>query len=45
MARYETVFEAAKRWRTDPATLRDRCARGEIRGARMSGGSWLIPTE
>ena len=45
MTRYETVYEAAKRWRTTPMSLRERCIRGAIKGALLRDGIWLIPIE
>ena len=45
MARYETIYEAAKRWRITPEAQRERCARGDIKDARQHEGIWLIPIE
>lgn len=45
MKRYETTLTAAKRWRTTPETLRERCARGRIEGARYVNEIWMVPID
>ena len=45
MARYATTVEARKRWNMTPDALRQKCERGEVKGARHFEGIWIVPVE
>lgn len=42
---YLNVAETAKRWGISERSVRNYCAHGRVRGARLEGKTWLIPAD
>lgn len=43
--KYENVSFFAKSWTLSDRSIRDYCAKGKIKGAKLDGKTWLIPKD